>query len=83
MEGSGVTGVDSGVTPRLCEDLFKRLRALSQGETQGAASGSKAAGTGVRWSWTVSCTYIELYQERLLDLLMPEGTYIWLYQGVH
>ena len=37
----------------------------------GGGGGGK--GGGVRWTASVSCTYVELYLERLVDLLMPGG----------
>lgn len=75
----------AGVIPRMCSELFSRLTLMANGQdglagTSAAAAASPGAGkpgtntTGPRWRWTLSAQYIEIYLEKLTDLLTPASS---------
>ncbi|KAI4189543.1 MAG: hypothetical protein L6R41_001397 [Letrouitia leprolyta] len=49
-------GKESGVIPRICEDMFERITELQQDKSL---------------SYTVEVSYLEIYNERVRDLLNP------------
>lgn len=56
----------AGVIARLCAQLFNELEARSRtGTTDEQVKKSKLLG------WTVTAEYVEIYQEKVIDLLIP------------
>jgi hypothetical protein len=53
---------DEGITPRLCRSLFKRAE-----EHRGGVD-------SVMYSYKVEVSYLEIYMERVRDLLNPNNT---------
>ncbi|KAI9922204.1 hypothetical protein PsorP6_001761 [Peronosclerospora sorghi] len=57
---------DRGLTPRILDYLFTRLETLST-ETTSSLSASSL-------HYTLSCSYLEIYNEKIYDLLEPRGS---------
>lgn len=57
-DGRNEEGEEAGIIPRLCKDLFHEL-----------GNCSFTASTGERLSWEVHVRYVEVYCERISDLL--------------
>lgn len=75
-----------GIVPRAAQHLFDKLNGAPQRQsglqtpkrysTQALptfASLAKANGAGNDRTWSLKATYVEIYQEQLRDLLMPES----------
>ena len=61
----GIYGSDQerGIIPRLCEDLFSRIAEMEKQQRQ----------LGTSWQAKVEVSYMEIYLERVRDLLMLNG----------
>lgn len=59
MMGNTTSEEHRGITPRLCEDLFDRIKTKLD------------AGTSKEWSAKVEVSYMEIYLEQVRDLLNP------------
>jgi kinesin family protein 18/19 len=51
---------DAGIIPQAVKDLFDRIEAKQQVQARGE-------------SWTVTCTFVEIYNEQVYDLLQSTG----------
>jgi kinesin family protein 1 len=49
-------GSEAGVIPKICQDMFERIQAMQQDKN---------------WRCTVEVSYLEIYNERVRDLLNP------------
>ncbi len=68
-----VIGKSEGMIPRVMVDLFKTMRAHNE----------KAEAEGETNFISMSCSYLELYQEQVLDLLKPTGQSLDLREDAH
>jgi hypothetical protein len=57
-------GNEAGMIPRLCDNLFRRMRAMAK---------EKAADASSTWNSKVEVSYMEIYLERVRDLLPASG----------
>ncbi|EWC46639.1 hypothetical protein DRE_04126 [Drechslerella stenobrocha 248] len=74
----------SGVIPRAAVALFEKLSPVTANRTSGARTASTRYSTPLptmqrqsvaqEKSWSMKATYVEIYNEQLRDLLLPENT---------
>ncbi|ETI30817.1 hypothetical protein, variant 8 [Phytophthora nicotianae P10297] len=60
-----------GLTPRILDYLFQRLAALSRERNAGFYSGEEQERA---LQYTLACSYLEIYNEKIFDLLEPTGS---------
>ncbi|KAL4176361.1 hypothetical protein KRP22_001307 [Phytophthora ramorum] len=60
-----------GLTPRILDYLFKRLAALSRERNAAFYSGEEQERA---LQYTLACSYLEIYNEKIFDLLEPSGS---------
>ena len=78
----------SGIIPRMCNELFQKLDDMTNGKGTGTNStsnnntnnGKKRTSTVTpldtnsndKWIWSLSAQYVEIYMEKITDLLSPK-----------
>ena len=62
----GYPGHGRGVTPRLCEELFGRIAELADGKNLGG-------GMNMKTNYCVKLSFLEIYNEKVQDLLAKKG----------
>ncbi|KAG6624055.1 kinesin-like protein [Phytophthora cinnamomi] len=60
-----------GLTPRILDYLFQRLAALSRERNAAFYSGEEQERA---LQYTLACSYLEIYNEKIFDLLEPSGS---------
>ncbi|CAK9297174.1 unnamed protein product [Gordionus sp. m RMFG-2023] len=70
------TSTDQGIIPRLCEKLFDRIDTTNSGiacSEEDSSYSCKSLEAGKNTKYKVEVSYIEIYNERVHDLLDPTG----------